>query len=195
MVIAAITAFVVLLSTGVILEAYTARSGVAGGLRHRLTGVFSTLWQHPGRLVRWVQHRQEESYHPPRPGKRQSLAKWAIRLHIAVLIPLAAYFGAGALERLAEADKPIFGLYFSPLQAWYMGALTGAVTAAVAPLVAYIIFWFVIVLPYTLVSMTARRIGRILIEATDGESGRDQAPLAILGAVLGLACAAVLLSL
>ena len=195
MVITAAAAFVALLSAGVILEVYASRSGLAGGLRHQLASVFSTLWQHPGRLVRWVRDRQEESYHPPKPGERQALVKWAVRIHMAVLIPLAAYFSAEALERLAVADKPIFGLYFSPLQAWYMGALTGAVSAAVAPLVAYIVFWFIVVLPYTLVSMTTGRIGRVLVEATDGKSGRDQAPFAILGAILGLVCAAVLLSI
>lgn len=195
MAIAAITAFAALAAAGILLEVLAANTRTATAIRRQLNHVFRALWAYPGRLVRWHHKRREESYHPPKPGKRSSITKWAMRAHVAVLIPLAAYFGAGALEAFAADDKPIFGLYFTPEQAWYLGAVTGGVFAAVAPLIAYIVFWFTIVLPYTVVSIIVTWVGRFLVRATDGESGRDQAPFAILGGVLGSAVAAVLFAL
>ncbi len=195
MAIAAIMAFAALAAAGIVMEVVAANTRTATALRSQLNDIFLALWEHPGRIVRWHHERREESYHPPKPGKRSSMINWAIRGHVAILIPLAAYFGAGALEAFAADDKPIFGLYFTPEQAWYLGAATGGIFAAVAPLVAYIVFWFTIVLPYAVVSIIITGVGRFLVRATDGESGRDQAPFAVLGVVLGSVVAAGLLAL
>jgi hypothetical protein len=189
MAILAITSFAALLAAGMLIEVATARTGALASPRRWLNHLFSLLWTYPAKAVRWHQRRREESYHASEPEGRSTLTKWAIRCHVLILIPAAAWFAAEALEAFAADHKPIAGLYFSPDQAWYLGAASGGIFAAMAPLVAYIALWMFVVLPYIAVSFAAGMIGRLLINATDGASGREQAPFAILGGLLGLAAA------
>ncbi len=194
MFILAFTSFAVLVAAGFFLEIATANAQSANAPRRHLNRFFSALWAYPLRAVRWHNRRREESYQARQPVERSTLSKCAMRAHFLVLIPLAAYIGAEALEAFAAGHKPIVGLYLSPEQAWYLGIATGGIFAAVAPLVAYMVFWFIVILPYTIVSSAAGLLGRLLINATGGKSGRGQAPFAILGVVLGLVAAGTLLA-
>ena len=195
MFILAIVTLAGLSAAGFLFEIHSARASTCAALRRRLNQVYSGLWSLPSRAVRWHHEHRERSYQPAGPSERSVLAVWSIRAHLIVVVPLASLVGASVFESLAEQHKPIAGLYLSPDQAWYFGALAGFLFGAIAPLVAYVVFWILVVLPFAVTSIAVGVVRRQLIEATDGATGRDQAPFAITGLVLGLLAGGVVLVL
>ena len=185
----AIATFAALLAAGVVVEIYTARTGMLLPARAGLNRVIGRVLARPAAMWSMFQDWHERSYHPTRNNEGSPVMKWVIRAHVLIVIPLATYLVAEQFEALAVATRPIAGIYMSPTEAWYFGAAGGFVTAALAPLVLYMGFWAFIGIPTAIVSFLARRIQRLIINTTDSASGLEQAPFAITGAALGLAAA------
>ena len=188
----AIATFAAFLAVGVIIEVYSARTGVLDRARARLNRIIGKFLAGPATAWTLFQDWHERSYHASRDTQGSPVMKWLIRAHVFVVIPLATYLIAEEFEALAVATRPIAGIYMSPTEAWYFGSAGGFVTAALSPLFLYIGFWALIGLPATIISFLVRGIRRLIINTTDGASGLEQAPFAITGAALGLALAGMI---
>lgn len=195
MLASATATFLALLAAGIGVEIYSARTESLGALRHGLNQAITLVLNHPARAWTLFHDWRERSYHAPRHTDRPQSMTWAIRAHVFAFIPLVTYLGAKAFEALAVDTRPIAGVYMSPTEAWYFGAVAGFIMAALSPLLVYMAFWALIGLPVTAITIIARRIRRRIIDATDSAAGWDQAPFAITGAALGALAAGVLLVL
>ena len=184
-----------MLVAGVIIEIYSARTGILEPARARLNRVIGVFMARPASVWTMFQDWHERSYHQSRDSEGSPVMKWVIRAHLLIVIPLATYLIAEEFEALAVATRPIAGIYMSPTEAWYFGAAAGFVVAALSPLFLYMGFWALIGLPTAVISFLTRRVRHLIINTTDGASGHEQAPFAVAGAVLGLVMAGSMLYL